>query len=469
MSDQPYRRYICIVCGYIYDEAEGDPDGDLPPGTRFEDIPDDWYCPVCGVTKADFELLEDQAPAAAAAPPAAPVAGTDDPEALVIIGAGVAGWGVAEAYRREDPNRSITLISLDDAAAYPKPSLSNALQSGKTPSEIVETSGDERARALGVRLRPFTRVLSVDASRQRVITAEGGIPYGDLVLATGARPSVPPLAGNGTDNIRTVNGLEAYRQWHDALVAGAGRITVLGTGLVGTEMAEDLNAAGYEVVMADPAATPLQRFLPALIGEQLAQALTHAGLDVRCGTTVQRVDQDDNGVFQVTASDGQSWYSDLVLSATGLKPVVDLAQSAGASVGHGVQVDRWLRTTVPNIYAVGDGAEVDGQCFAFIEPIQRQARALAATLAGRDEPFDPLPPFIRVKSPSLPLAVCPPQDGAPAQWHEAEHAGSDRLMLCYRGDTLVGFAASGGATSQGGELYQQVRDHAKAQLHATAS
>lgn len=53
-----YRKYVCVVCGYIYDEAEGDPDGGLPPGTRFEDIPDDWVCPECGAAKDDFELLE---------------------------------------------------------------------------------------------------------------------------------------------------------------------------------------------------------------------------------------------------------------------------------------------------------------------------------------------------------------------------------------------------------------------------
>ncbi|BCX87828.1 hypothetical protein MIN45_P0195 [Methylomarinovum tepidoasis] len=54
-----YKKYVCVVCGYIYDEAEGDPDSGLPPGTRFEDIPDDWVCPECGVTKDDFEPLEE--------------------------------------------------------------------------------------------------------------------------------------------------------------------------------------------------------------------------------------------------------------------------------------------------------------------------------------------------------------------------------------------------------------------------
>lgn len=59
MTIGDYRKYVCVVCGYIYDEAEGDPEGGLPPGTRFEDIPDDWVCPECGASKEDLELLEE--------------------------------------------------------------------------------------------------------------------------------------------------------------------------------------------------------------------------------------------------------------------------------------------------------------------------------------------------------------------------------------------------------------------------
>ncbi len=469
MSDQPYRRYICIVCGYIYDEAEGDPDGDLPPGTRFEDIPEDWYCPICGVTKEDFELLEDAAPPAvdAAAASRGAVGRTDDPEALVIVGAGVAAWSTAEAYRRHDPSRTIVLVTADGAPVYPKPSLSNALQSGQSPDDIVETSGDERAAELGIQLRRLTRVLAVDTARRRLITPSQGIPYGDLVLATGARPSVPPLAGDGVCGIHTVNDLESYRRWCNALDQ-AHRVTVLGTGLVGTEMAEDLNAAGYEVVVADPAPTPLVRFLPHALGHQLDDALRAAGIDIRCGTTVSRVERVSDGAFKLTDDSGRSWTTDVVLSATGLRPVLDLAQSAGAAFGQGVQVDRRMRTSVDRIYAVGDGAEVEGQCFAFIEPIQRQARALAATLAGSDAPFEPLPPLIRVKSPSLPLAVCPP-DGTAGAWQVSEQAGDDQLMLHYTGDVLDGFAASGGLTSRAGELYQRIRDQARGELRATGS
>lgn len=58
MSDEPYRKYECVICGFIYDEAEGLPDDGIPPGTRWEEIPEDWECPDCGISKSEFDLME---------------------------------------------------------------------------------------------------------------------------------------------------------------------------------------------------------------------------------------------------------------------------------------------------------------------------------------------------------------------------------------------------------------------------
>lgn len=59
MSDTQFRKYECVVCGFIYDEAEGLPDDGIPAGTKWEDIPDDWECPDCGIGKSDFDLLQE--------------------------------------------------------------------------------------------------------------------------------------------------------------------------------------------------------------------------------------------------------------------------------------------------------------------------------------------------------------------------------------------------------------------------
>lgn len=107
MSAQDWKQYICRACGLIYDEEAGDPDSGLAPGTRFEAIPDDWVCPLCGVTKADFDPYERVVvTAAAVAGQRLPVQG-----GVVIVGAGLAGWSVAEALRAALPETPITLVS----------------------------------------------------------------------------------------------------------------------------------------------------------------------------------------------------------------------------------------------------------------------------------------------------------------------------------------------------------------------
>ncbi|MEJ2644293.1 MAG: rubredoxin [Gammaproteobacteria bacterium] len=118
MSTQGYRRYLCRVCGFIYDEAKGDPDGGLPPGTRFEDIPEDWMCPLCGVGKADMVLMAERPSTAGARAVPGVSRGRrgmqSDP--VVVVGGGIAGWTAVERIRAYLPEQPITLVSACDAS-----------------------------------------------------------------------------------------------------------------------------------------------------------------------------------------------------------------------------------------------------------------------------------------------------------------------------------------------------------------
>jgi rubredoxin-NAD+ reductase len=115
-------KWECIVCGLIYDEKEGWPDDGIAPGTKWEDVPEDWLCPDCGVGKEDFELLE-----------AAPVDDTPHHEEpvvdkvhapVVILGTGLAGYGLAKEFRKHDSETPLILITSDDGRSYSKPMLS---------------------------------------------------------------------------------------------------------------------------------------------------------------------------------------------------------------------------------------------------------------------------------------------------------------------------------------------------------
>jgi rubredoxin-NAD+ reductase len=472
MTDSPYRKWICDACGYIYDEAKGDPDGGLPPGTRYDDMPDDWQCPLCGLRKIDLRPLPDAPiPAAPAAAPGSEARtgkarrrrrfGSADH--LVVVGAGVAGWSAAEAVRRRDPTRPILLVTACDGAVYAKPSLSTALAQGRAPADLVDAAAEERAAELGIETLTRARVLKLDTARRRLITARGGIAFGHLVLALGARQRPLDIAGSAADQIMRVNDLRSYRELRRRLDQGARHVTLLGAGLIGCELADDLTSAGHRVSVVDPADRPLAALLPADTADTLRAKLAEKGVDWRLGTTLARLepaptaDGADNLV--ATLADGSTHTTDLVLSAAGLLPITEPAARAGIAVRRGIVTDRAMQTSVPGIYAIGDCAEVEGRCFSFIEPIRRQAEAIAADLAGAHEPFVPLPPLVRVKTPTLPMTIC---TGAPAQpgtdddsWHSvADDADGTRLER-RDGDATAGFVLTGSYAQFGAELYRE--------------
>ncbi|RLK50954.1 rubredoxin-NAD+ reductase [Alkalispirillum mobile] len=461
MGSTPFRRYLCRVCGYIYDEAEGDPDGGLPPGTRFEDIPDDWECPDCGVRKVDFDLLEESAEAleAAEAPAMRSVdlAAGQGADQVVIIGGGMAAWAVAEALRAQDEARPITLVTRCNGDVYYKPQLSAAAARGRTPDDLVQAAGEDKARELGVNLVARTRALAIDTDRRRVITPRGGVPYGDLVLATGARQPRPSLQGNAATEVLQVNDLAAYRRLRERVDAhDPARVLIMGAGLIGCEFAEDLSGAGHRITLVDIADRPLSRLLPAQVSGDLQAALSEKGVDLRLGRTVATVTRTGEGPYTVTLDDDTRLEVDVVVSALGLIPSTRLAEKAGLAVGHGIRVDERLRTSDPRIRALGDCSEHEGHLLPYVQPLKAQARVIGAALAGdEDAVYRAEPGTVRVKTPSLPLAVWSPWTAG--EWSEKTSEEAGRVMLHYSGAALTGFALSGRQVRQGPKLEKAIR------------
>lgn len=452
-----FKRYICKVCGYIYDEARGDPDSGLAPGTRFEDIPDDWYCPDCNVTKADFTLLEPRAEEtdAGVVAGAGSVSGDADPDGVVIVGAGMAGWALAEAVRERNPRRTIRLLTADAGDYYTKPRLSNALERQESIQDLVEETGPARAARLGVQLMPFVRVLGIDRARQRLITARGGVPYGELVLATGATPRRVDFPGAAPAPL-VVNTLDDYRRFRAALEAlpesgTRRRVAIIGAGLVGCELADDLARAGYPVQLIECAARPLPRLLPDALAGDLVAALAGRGVEWRLDATVERIDPVTDDSVRLAIADGDPVDAEVVISALGLVPNIELARRSGLECQQGIQVDACLRTSDPSIFALGDGCEFAGEVRPYVETLQGQASALARTLSGEATEFRPGAGTVQVKTRSLPLNVCPPPASG-GEW--VAFAGDDAgRHLEYQADgRMTGFAVSGTHARQAREL-----------------
>ncbi|MFV8834088.1 FAD-dependent oxidoreductase [Aquisalimonas sp.] len=442
----PYRRYLCRVCGFIYDEAEGDPDGGLPPGTRYEDIPDDWECPDCGVTKADFELIDDTGAEATDTAPARQPAHHDfgHPDQIVIIGGGMAAWAVVEALRAAGSSRPIAMVSRCNADVYPKPQLSAAAAKGQRPDALVIQSGDDAAAKWNVALMARTRVLEIDRARQRVITPRGGVPYAHLILAPGASQPQPQLAGSASGDVLQVNDLKSYQRLRERIDGdgATSRVLILGAGLIGCEFADDLSAAGHNVTLVDQADRLLHRLLPERLSGELDAALRQRGIRFIPRTSLERIDR-DNGTGRLTArlGNGETATADVALSALGLKPNVELALQSGLEVGSGIRVDGQLQTSDPAIYALGDCSEHDGRLLPYVRPLREQARVVAANIAGETTDYTAEAGTIVIKTPCWPLAVWPPE--AHGEWREVETGEHGTVMEHHSNGRLTGFALSG--------------------------
>ncbi|HHC73173.1 MAG TPA: FAD-dependent oxidoreductase [Thiotrichales bacterium] len=375
-------------------------------------------------------------------------------DGIVIIGTGLGGYTLARELRKRDRDVPLTLVTADDGAFYSKPMLSNALDKGKAADELVQSTAEEMAASLDATILTHRRILAIDPAERRVKLNGDRLAWDRLVLALGADPIRLGLSGDAVHEILSVNDLRDYRRFRQALV-GARRVVILGAGLIGCEFADDLARAGYHVALVDPMPRPLGRLLPPRAGARMRDALAERGVEWHLETTAESVARRE-GILQVMLADGTELAADLVLSAVGLRPRVDLAREAGLQVGRGIRVDRWLTTSEPNVYALGDCAEVEGLVLPFVMPLMAEARALAATLAGTPTPLV-LPALpVAVKTPDCPVVVCPPPPGAEGGWQEEETGEGVRGLWRSPDGRLLGFALVGDAVADKQALAREV-------------
>ena len=372
---------------------------------------------------------------------------------IVIIGAGMAGFTVAREVRKLDKTIPLLIVTSDTGGYYSKPMLSNAFAQKKEAAQLLTQDVTQMAAQLDARIIAGTHVRAVDTAARTITTDDGPHAYDKLVLAVGAQPVRLTIAGDGADQVLSVNHVADYARFRDLVALPkhgvSTRVTILGAGLIGCEFADDLAGAGHAVTLIDPAALPLSALAAPALSRGLLAALTRRGILLKLGTTASRIDRNGDSL-RVTLADGGVIDTDIVLSAIGLRPDLTIARTAGLAAERGILVDATGRTSAEHVYAVGDCAEytvdVAGgtRILPYIAPLMAAARAIARSLTGTPSIIDHKESPVIVKTPSYPIALVPPPLHAMAGGGWEDEQSAERLICRFRDaqGVLVGFCVA---------------------------
>jgi apoptosis-inducing factor 3 len=314
------------------------------------------------------------------------------PSSVVIVGSGPAGMAVADTLRAEGYAGPITLVG-EEGLPVDRPNLSKDYLAGTVPEEWMHLHPAEDLRDRQIALLQ-ARALRLDVAGKR-LAVEGGedLDWGALVLATGASPHRLPIPGADLPAVHLLRTLADSRAIIAAADRGARQAVVIGGGFIGLEVAASLRARKLEVTVVLKDSLPLQRVL----GDALATFVR--GLHAEHGVTFVQGSPSAVDATGVTLASGQKVAADLVVMGVGVRPRVDLAQAAGLRIDDGIVVDDRLRTSAPDVFAVGDVARfpfgAGGQLIRvehFVHA-ERMGFVAARNLLGHDQPFRHAPFF----------------------------------------------------------------------------
>ncbi|MFA1560698.1 NADH:flavorubredoxin reductase NorW [Aliivibrio fischeri] len=322
---------------------------------------------------------------------------------IVIIGSGFASYQLIKTIRRTNNDCPIHVFTNDSGDDYNKPDLSHVFSKQQNSEDLITLSGGDFSEQYNVILHSNTWVESINSEQQTITTNGEQYAYAKLVLATGSHTFVPPFHGDGCEDILTLNSLKEFSTVQQKIQTSQ-KLLVIGGGLIGTELAMDLATAGKMVTLVEPNTHLLANMVPDFISLPLEKACKEKGVTVNLSDCVQAVNKQEQG-YRVTTSNGHSYCVDCVISAAGLKPNTQLAIEANLTVNRGIVVDSNLQTSVNNIYALGDCAEIEGKVMAYLQPILLSANALAKTLLGTDTALSLPNMMVKVKTPNYPIQL----------------------------------------------------------------
>ncbi|MEL6108125.1 MAG: FAD-dependent oxidoreductase [Planctomycetota bacterium] len=319
-------------------------------------------------------------------------AGHESQRRLVIVGMGMAGFGLCDRLVRSGSmdRYTVTLIGEEREKAYDRVNLSGFF-AGRTEQELLLADDDWYARH-HIRAVTGRRVVSIDRDQRIARDSEGEEhQYDELVLATGSRAWVPPIEGVPCDGVfvyRTLADLRTIKDYVARIGAGTG--AVIGGGLLGLEAAKVLTDLGVRASVIEMAPGLMPKQLDADGARRLKDHVEETGVDVHLVRRTQSVERLSDGTLRIHFSNARPLHVDTLIIAAGIRPNDQLAADCGLKIGPrgGFVIDETLSTSDPHIRAIGECVSFREHLFGLVAPCYRMADVLAERLSGQGSVFE---------------------------------------------------------------------------------
>ncbi len=316
---------------------------------------------------------------------------------FVIVGAGLAGAKAAEALREEGFDGELILVGDEPERPYERPPLSKDYLRGETAEKPYvhpeSFYGDNE-----IELWSSTRVTGIDPGlSELMLEGDRRCGYDRLLLATGAAPRRLDVPGADLDGIHYLRTLADSERIGERIERG-GRLVVVGSGWIGSEIAASARQKGCEVTVIEMSSLPLERVLGPEVGQIYLDIHRDHGIEFLPETTVERF-EGVGSVERVLTRDGASVETDFVVVGIGVAPRTGLVETAGFRVDNGVLVDERLETSVAGVFAAGDVANAHHPFYGRRLRVEHWANALnqgpvaARAMLGQEVAYDEIPYF----------------------------------------------------------------------------
>lgn len=350
---------------------------------------------------------------------------TTGPESVVIIGGGAAGNACAEMLRREAYRGPVTIIDPDPDAPYDRPNLSKDYLAGNAPEEWLPLHPRDFYAAQHIEILSGLKVTEIEIQSRTVHLSDGSSrKYGCLLIATGATPIRLDVPGG--DRIAYLRTLADCR----AIIGKLGatkKAVIIGASFIGLEVAASLVTRGLKVSVVTPEMLPLESVLGTELGTLIRNVHEQKGVTFCLGRNVTAVDE-----TSVVMDDGTRLDADLVIAGVGVRPNLQLAESAGLMLDNGLAVNEFLETSASGVFAAGDVArwpDAYSDLRLRIEHwvvAERQGQVVARNMLGARDRFDDIPFFWSAHYDKLSIQYI----GHVERWDETRIEGDVMKMDC---------------------------------------